>query len=383
MRCLLLIVVTGIVAGCATDIEPRAWCESPALLVDRNFAGGNFYRCTAAEDMVYVEVRPEDPPPINRSPWYAFRVSPRAATSATIEIEFVDGYARYWPKLSNDGRTWRRAPEHAVSIAADGSAMSLELAVDEAPLYVSAQELLLSDWYESWLRELAVRDGIDVATVSRSVLGRPIQAARTAARDEVVLLFGRQHPPEVSGALAMRSFVDTVLGDSWLARQFRGRFRVVIVPLVNPDGVERGHWRHNVNGVDLNRDWGPFTQPETQGLRDLVAKLEADGARFRLMLDFHSTRESLFYTQMPDEFDEPLDFATEWLDTARQHLGDFPFKHDPRPPSEQANTKNYFFARYGIPAITYEIGDEVDRVDIEKSTPVFAEEMMRVLLARD
>jgi hypothetical protein len=31
----------------------------------------------------------------------------------------------------------------------------------------------------------------------------------------------------------------------------------------NPDGVDKGHWRLNDGGVDLNRDWGPFTQPET------------------------------------------------------------------------------------------------------------------------
>ena len=100
-----------------------------------------------------------------------------------------------------------------------------------------------------------------------------------------------------------------------------------------------------------------------------------------LMLDFHSTRESLLYTQLPEDFDDQPDFATIWLEQARGRLPDYPFKHDARAVSGQANSKNYFFGRYGIPAITYELGDEVDRGAIRSSSVVFAEEMMRVLLA--
>ncbi len=37
----------------------------------------------------------------------------------------------------------------------------------------------------------------------------------------------------------------------------------LILPLLNPDGMALGHWRHNLGSVDLNRDWGIFGQPET------------------------------------------------------------------------------------------------------------------------
>ena len=52
-------------------------------------------------------------------------------------------------------------------------------------------------------------------------------------------------------------------------------------------------------------------------------------------------------------------------------------------PSGQENTKNYFYSTYHIPAITYEIGDEVDRGDISRTSPIFAQEMMRVMLERE
>ncbi len=98
------------------------------------------------------------------------------------------------------------------------------------------------------------------------------------------------------------------------------------------------------------------------------------------MLDFHSTRLNTFYTQLPSESNYAFDFATVWFDRTRERIPDFEFKHDARPKSGQANTKNYFFDTYGIPAITYELGDETDRQTIAKTSPVFADEMMRTLL---
>ena len=88
----------------------------------------------------------------------------------------------------------------------------------------------------------------------------------------------------------------------------------------------------------------------------------------------------IFYTQMPGDDTSPPGFATDWLSAVDARIDGFEFEHDPRPPSELDNAKNYFFSRYGIPAITYEIGDELQRAAIIEHTPAFAEEMMRVML---
>ncbi len=295
-------------------------------------------------------------------------------------MRFVDGDARYWPKISTDGLRWRRMDPGGVTWSETRDSFELKLEVGESTLWVAGQELLATTWYDAWIRELAERDDIATRLLGRSVDGRPIHVAATADRPEVVLLLGRQHPPEVTGALAMRAFVDTVLGDSPLARKFRDRFAIILIPLVNPDGVAEGHWRHNANGVDLNRDWGPFTQPETQSFLPLLAALDELDTRIRLMLDFHSTRSNLFYTQPVEGSELAGKFASVWLGRARRRLPDYEFRHDAGPASEQANSKNYFFRRYGIPAITYESGDETERDDLRGSAAVFAEEMMRLLL---
>lgn len=370
--------------ACATVPSDTAkYCESPDLLVDAMFEGGNFQHCTIKEDgIVTIVIAPEDDPPINESPWYSFRLNPKHAVGLKIELTFIDGYARYWPKLSKDGKSWFPMAAPQAKVGEDGQSMTISLPPSRTTVWISAQERVLPAYYENWIHELSTIDYVTTRTLGRSVHGRPIHVAESGTHAEVVFFIGRQHPPEVSGAFAMRSFVDTVMGDSELARQFRERYSVIIIPLINPDGVVLGHWRHNVNGVDLNRDWGPFTQPETQSVARLLSAMDANGIEPKLMLDFHSTRSSLFYTQVPDSVDAPTDFASIWLNRSRERLPNFKFKHDPRPPSGQDNTKNYFFSRYNIPAITYEIGDEVDRGAIAASTPVFAEEMMRLMLQR-
>src|SRR3546814_5882297 len=89
---------------------------------------------------------------------------------------------------------------------------------------------------------------------------------------EVLLVLGRQHPPETTGTQALMGFVDELAADSLLARDFRERTLVIVLPLLNPDGVVEGNWRGNINGQDLNRDWGPFTQSETRAARDLLER---------------------------------------------------------------------------------------------------------------
>lgn len=369
-----------LLAACAGVVPPR-YCQGSSFLIDANYPAGNFYSCQiSGGHTAELLIRPEDAPPINQSPWYSFRVSRGDTMPVTVTLRFEDGYARYWPKISVDGRHWTAADEDDVAIAEDGNSITLRIDKDAPSVWVAGQEIIAGDYYADWLNELAANPAVKTELLGHSVMGRPIHVARTADRKEVVFLIGRQHPPEVSGALAMRAFVETVLGDSELAREFRARYTVVVIPLINPDGVALGHWRHNVNGVDLNRDWGPFTQPETQGAKRLIDTIEAAGVRPALMLDFHSTRASLFYSQLADETSWTIDFATVWFERFRARRPNFEFKHDPRPRSGQPNTKNFFFDRYRVPALTYEIGDEENRDVIRDTTPVFAEEMMRLML---
>ncbi|MYD97039.1 MAG: hypothetical protein F4X98_06590 [Gammaproteobacteria bacterium] len=371
--------------ACAAYAADRS-CENDIALIDTHFEGGVFHRCVVRDGNFVITVRPEDNSVRVPMPWYAFRVSPKKPGVAVILMGFVGGDAdRFWPKVSADATSWQRLPESIVAISDDASRLAMRIPLRETPLWVASQQLLTTAHYGERARQLAAHPELTVRTLGASLQGRPMFVAETEARTEGVLLIGRQHPPEVTGALTMRSFVDTVLGDTELARTFRDRFSLVVVPLVNPDGVAAGHWRHNAGKTDLNRDWGPFRQPETRHIRSLLEVIEARGVALRLMLDFHATQateNALFYTQRDEDGDGSAHaFAATWLDRVRDRLPGIEFDHRPSK-SETANAKNYFYNRYGIPSITYESGDETDPAWIDRATPVFAEEMMNVLLSR-
>ena len=374
----------SLVAAAASAAAKDRHCWNDVISIDARYDGGSFHRCKfRGDNKVELTIRKEDKEVVVDQPWFSFRVTATRPTQLKIKLKFPEAYARYWPKLSDDGLTWRRADEDAVSISKSRKNMELVIDVSERGTWVSAQEILTAGYYEDWLEQLAVHDDFSVSVIGKSVNGRPIHLVKTANKPEVVILLGRQHPAEVPGAIAMREFVDTVAGDSELARAFRERFTVMIVPLLNPDGVAKGHWRHNARRTDLNRDWGPFTQPETQSVANLLTGLEELNMRPRLMLDFHATKfteSMLFYTQRDQDATEPHDFANIWLQRVRERIPHYDFIHDPRPTSEQPNTKGYFYTRYGIPAFTYEIGDEADREALVEVNPVFAEEMMRTML---
>jgi len=365
------------------EADPNLPCHTAQLSIDKAFEGGNFYSCSMKEvNSVEIEIRAENEGEINQSPWYAFRVQTRDDMNLEIKINFDKSYARYWPKFSLDGEQWSRLPEIEVKRSENNKSLIITREFDEGSVWISAQELLMPSFYKDWIKGVHHDTGFSTSTIGYSVENRPIRLLRMGKGKNTLVLLGRQHPPEVSGSLAMISFVKTLMSDSALAITFRDEFTILVVPLINPDGVFHGYWRHNMNGVDLNRDWGTFTQPETLAVSKLLKNISEEGLDLKLMLDFHSTKESVFYTQLPSESDGVIDFASIWLDRSKKRLPNFTFKHDARAPSGQKNTKNYFFKRYDIPAITYELADEVNRKDIEISTLIFGEEMMRLLLER-
>lgn len=375
---------------CAMMIIPAyaQRCENKLAVLDADFPGARMSACKAKKKRFIIEISPENEP-INPSPWYAFRVTPKQAGEVTVQIKYKGAKHRYRPKRSADAQRWQLIDADRVREYRRGKRLSLDLKMDTDPFIVSAQELLLSEAYDNWIADIAERADLSTHKIGESVEGRPLTALKSApeaesGKKEYVLFVGRQHPPEVTGALAMLPFLETVFADTELANAFRSRFNIIAVPLMNPDGVDNGHWRHNMNGVDLNRDWGPFTQPETQAIERILDEIaEDEKSIFRLLFDFHSTRRNVFYTQFKDVETNPAKFTAKWLEGARERLVGYEFERAERETTDLATSKNYVNRRFGAPAITYELGDQTDRAQIVASAKIFAEEMMEILLSYD
>ena len=359
-------------------------CQTQAFRVDADFAAANMTSCKVlADDAIEILLQPETTP-INASPWYAVRLTPNRSGEVRLILQYEEHPHRYKPKVSRDGTAWTVVPNDRVDVKAAGYRVTLDLELGDQPLFVSAQELFTNQAHDAWSRNQAEKAFVAMSEIGASIEGRPISMLRTEASVEApktVMLVGRQHPPEVTGALAMVSFSEEILGDSDLAQRFREHFDLVIIPNLNPDGVEHGHWRHNMAGIDLNRDWGPFTQPETQAAKSIVDQIEAPG--LALFLDFHSTRKNVFYTQPVGNDGSEYGFTAEWLKRARAASPDYVFDRQGSHNVDLPTSKTYIFEAFDIPAITYELGDETDRMEIAETARIFAQEMMNLLLEQE
>ncbi len=408
MKCRIGVALAGMVlaAACtAPGAEPSlsvdralqvadARCSDAGIAIDTSFPAGALASCEIRDDgRVSITLSPEDEPPINCSPWYAFRVHSSIPRDVQIELNYTACNHRYWPKTSVDGKLWGRLDSNNVSIfrrqlpdgsEAENASALLTVSVGDNPLFVSAQEIFVPATYDEWLDKIESKPSVTRFELGRSAEGRLIEAITIGNADakEHVVLVGRQHPPEVTGALAMLPFMEALIEDTPLARQFRERFLVSAVPILNPDGVVRGYWRHNTGGVDLNRDWGPFTQPETRLMRDLLLQIEANPAQeLRLLLDFHSTNRDVFYT-IPDELPtDPELFTRDWLARYQDRMAGYEVDRDAQHDPSRPISKGYSYETFGIPAITFEIGDNTDRDLIRRIGRESAIAMMEELLA--
>ncbi|KAG5465724.1 hypothetical protein CUR178_00436 [Leishmania enriettii] len=116
--------------------------------------------------------------------------------------------------------------------------------------------------------------------------------ANFASGKKVVLVSGRVHPGEVTASHGVHGLISFLLSSDPRAVQLREHFIFFIVPMLNPDGVSRGHSRMDQFGNNLNRCYNSpdaETQPTVLALRRVFEHLQYTyRERFIMYLDFHS-----------------------------------------------------------------------------------------------
>ena len=379
---LLLSTIPLVFASSVLASESTPVCESENLKVFTDFQGGNIAACDFSKrGALRVQIEPENTP-INSSPWYAFRVQASEKSDVRVVLNYGEFKHRYTPDISFDGVKWRTYPADKVKVFDNKSSASFLVTVPaNRSLVIAAQPLLTTANYVDWLNALGSENELDLRSIGQSVGGRSLWRAATAPKDKTLLLLGRQHPPETTGALALMSFVERLFESDALAERFRSEVGILIYPLINPDGVDAGHWRHNLGGKDLNREWGPFTQPENVAVdKNVAAWLETHNSQLIKAIDFHSTYYEVFYTQ-PDRSAAVLpELLGDWLSafdiSMQAQFEDFEIRRQVSKNPQVNAAKHYFFTTYGASSTTLEMGDDTDRDFIKVYGRIAAEAFM-------
>jgi hypothetical protein len=336
-------------------------CNTGNVILTADFATGRMDECKSLGNDEYLITLVPENTPINSSPWYAFKIQAKQATTIKVTMIVKGAKHRYLPKISPDGLNWKLQPHKL-----NGKRLIMDIDASQDAVYISAQEIIDNQYYVDWAKALQNKAAVSHDVLGQSTQGRPIYKIESKSESkEWVVVLGRQHPPEITGALALFPFVETLLENNTLAKQFREKYNVLVIPNINPDGVFMGNWRHNANGLDLNRDWIDFSQPETQHINNYLKSLVAQGQKIKFAIDFHSTAHDVFYT-MPVNYgiEEPY-FVKHWLGHLDKAMPNFNVVLQPGNTPNNGVSKQYFADNFNVHAITYEMGDETNRKRIK------------------
>ncbi len=264
----------------------------------------------------------------------------------------------------------------------------------------------------------------------KSVLGRSIWGLKLGAGDDAVLYAGAFHAQEWLTALVLLRFVErlclaldtggTIAGmDCRKALLGRG---VIIVPCVNPDGVEialtgpqaagdltdevmrisggdLSTWNANARGVDINHNFdagwhilrqleqpkgidgpsprryggsSPASEPETQALVALCERVNP-----RLVLALHSQGEEIYW-----KYGERTPAGAELMARVLAMASGYELK-TPSVIASHGGFKDWFIEKHGRPGFTVEMGKGKNPLPLEDLDPVYdrLEEMFMLGLA--
>jgi len=340
----------------------------------------NFKKLNDSTAIVYVS--PENGP-INNSPYYAFKTWSSHPKPFYFKFQYPKGYKhRYIPKIKR-GNNWTIID--STRIFNEDSIVTIKLDLDKNPIIVAAQELQSSLLVKQWYTNLANNNSkyVTLKSFGKTTMGKNLPVLNIhngiTKNKDIIVFVTRQHPPEVTGYFAFQSFLKTVLSNSDLSKSFLDKYHIIAFPIMNPDGVDLGHWRHNAGGVDTNRDWSKYKQPEIRQAVDFITKSINDNkAKLILGLDFHSTWYDVFYTNKKREDTSLPNFVDDWFSGLEASIPNYKV-NEAAGNSTKPVSKGWFLYGHNAVGITYEIGDKTPKKKIEQIGKASANEMMRIL----
>ncbi len=329
-----------------------------------------------------AKISPENTP-INGSAWYAFQIWSEVDRTIYLQLHYTEHKHRYHPKISQDGEVWESLDSSLVALLPDSIDAVMKLDLSPKPLWVAAQEIQDHRRVGEWVNQWQGNPLVTIGTAGKSVQGRSMYYMNLSKGDfknkPTVVVISRQHPPEVTGYFAMQAFIEKIIQEGG-ENGFLDKYRLMVYPLMNPDGVDLGHFRHNTGGIDMNRDWSKYRQPEVkQVAAHIVDECREGNNEVVLGLDFHSTYYDVYYTYDDSVQPKLPGFTKEWLERIKTALNVEDINEQPSGLGSPVS-KGWFYKQFGAESITYEIGDATPREFIKIKGKVSATAMMDILL---
>ena len=137
-------------------------------------------------------------------------------------------------------------------------------------------------------------NGCDLLTITDFSDAETLEGVERMKNRAGVIISSRVHPGETNASWIMRGIIDTLVGNTPLARKLRSKFIFKIIPMLNPDGVICGNYRCSLAGLDLNRQWASPSKhlmPTIWHMKEIMKRLKEDRT-VALFTDIHGHSRS-------------------------------------------------------------------------------------------
>jgi hypothetical protein len=308
----------------------------PELAVSTAFPGGSAKVESIDQAARVVTIRPVAHKDRGWDCWWAFKLTGvRPGETVTVRVTGSTGFARPdRASTSTDGKTWvQTAPGTIAGTVATYkvTAAGKELWLAWGPPYQLADAKAAVD------RVAAAKVGGAAFELCRSKDGHAVPGlrweppAKDGGKRPGLWVQARQHAWESGGSWVCQGFLDYLTSDDPDAKRLRETVRIVVVPVMDADNVERGAGGKNGVPHDHNRDWSDKpVWPEVAAAQKLLAEMDAAG-ELDLFLDLHNPAPNdkvPFFFGPPDDLLPAARRANQerFLTAAAGHLKREPLK---------------------------------------------------------
>ena len=286
MRSLLLIVSLLF----SLNAQPASAAELK-LAIRSDFPGGNVI--VVKNEGAQVELTPDLR---GGQPWFYwhFEATASAAGKATFVFPGSMLIGVRGPAVSvDDGATWRfLGAEHCTY--ADATVPAKErretFTYEFKPEHLKARFAVAIPYLPSnlaaFVKERAANPNLKQEFLAKTNRGTPVEmlvVSAPGAGREAMIVTARHHACESMASYVLEGFLDEAMADSYFGTEFRRRYVLYAVPLVDRDGVAAGDQGKNRDPHDHNRDYGD--KPLYPEIAAIQALGEAQDIKYSI--DFH------------------------------------------------------------------------------------------------
>ena len=273
MKNLLIIFCIGI-AVCATTSCSYGQKNAHQLAVRIVDDGGNprsVHDIAVNEDGIFVRPFSEDGDGNYKFNLCVEVVNPlEAGIETTVTIEW--GETRYQPYrnyvlVCSEGDVWKR-----YEAKIDRSLSIATITVPKGKSYLGLLPAYPFNRLSSLLDKIDENPQIHVSTIGTSRYGNPLYAVQAGNTDKRPLaVITRVHPYETQGSFFIEGMLKWLSGEltnnKYNLSDFLDKYHVVILPMVNPDGVILGTQKRTHGGLNISEDCADSPEPEAVAIR--------------------------------------------------------------------------------------------------------------------